>query len=171
MAEVVYYVATSLDGYIATADGGVDWLMPFQASGLDYGYADFLRSVDGLVMGRRTYDQVQEFGDWPYTDKLCRVVTSRPLERAQQGVAVASGPEEAVKSLGVERVWLVGGTELLSGFRQAGLVSEYCVSVMPVVLGAGVPLFAPGPGASLSLRECRPYPDGVVQLRYGVQRG
>ncbi len=66
MTEVVYYVAMSLDGCIATADGGVEWLAPFESGGEDRGYVDFYSSIDSLLMGSRTYEQILSFGDWPY---------------------------------------------------------------------------------------------------------
>lgn len=101
MAEVVYYVAASVDGYIATADGAVDWLSPFHAAGEDHGYADLLASLGGIVMGRRTYDQVRGFGPWPYTGLDCRVVTSRPLSDAPERVprpACGSGAAKVAAS-------------------------------------------------------------------------
>ena len=167
MPTVVYYVATSLDGYIATSDGGVEWLEPFQTSSEDYGYGDFISSVRGVVMGRRTYEQVLTFGDWPYPAKPCRVVTSRPLENAAPGVVAAASPREAMADLS-GRVWLVGGAELAEAFRGEGLIHEYAVSIIPVLLGDGVPLFRPGRGTPLRLIDCRQYSSGVVQLWYAV---
>lgn len=168
MAEVVYYVAASMDGYIATPDGAVDWLAPFHTAGEDHGYASFLATLGGIVMGRRTYDQVRGFGPWPYTAIDCRVVTSRPLAATPERVAPVTTPIEAVAGWADRRVWLVGGTALLDGFRAARLVTEYHVFVMPVLLGAGVPLFRPGPAASLRLVSANSLSSGVVECRYRV---
>lgn len=168
MTRVVYYVASSLDGYIARPDGSVNWLDDFQSSTQDYGYADFYASIDALVMGRRTYDQVRGFGDWPYPGKPCRVITSGSLADAPPGVAAAPDPAVAMASLGIDRLWLVGGTTLFHSMREAGLVDEYVVTVMPLLLGDGVPLFRPGTGKRLRLAECQSFPDGVVQMRYQV---
>jgi dihydrofolate reductase len=168
VAEVVYYVAASVDGYIATPDGAVDWLAPFHTDGEDHGYNAFLATLGGIVMGRRTYDQVRGFGPWPYTGLDCRVVTSRPLPDAPDRVTPVASPAEAVAGWADRRVWLVGGTALLDGFRAARLVREYHVFVMPVLLGAGVPLFRPGPAANLRLVSVVSLPSGVVEFRYRV---
>ncbi|GIW88124.1 MAG: hypothetical protein KatS3mg108_2448 [Isosphaeraceae bacterium] len=167
MVEVVYSVAASLDGYIATPDGKVDWLTPFQRPDQDYGHTAFLSGIDGLIMGRRTYDQVRGFGDWAYPGKPCRVVTTRALSDTPPEVSPAASPAESLAGLS-GRVWLVGGTELAEAFRAGGLIDEYAVTLIPVVLGDGVPLFRPGRGVPLRLLECRHYPDGVVQVRYAV---
>lgn len=168
MAEVVYYVATSVDGYIATPDGAVDWLSQFHAAGEDHGYTAFLETLGGIVMGRRTYDQVRGFGPWPYAELDCRVVTSRPLSDAPDRVTPVPSAADAVAGWTDRRVWLVGGTTLLDGFRAARLVSEYHVFVMPVLLGAGVPLFRAGPAASLRLVRVGALPSGIVEFRYMV---
>ena len=171
MAEVVYYVAASVDGYIAMPDGAVDWLAPFHTAGDDYGYGAFLATLGGIVMGRRTYDQVRGFGPWPYTGLDCRVVTSRPLSEAPDWVTPVATPAEAVAGWADRRVWLVGGTTLLDGFRAAKLVREYHAFVMPVLLGGGVPLFHTGPAASLQLISAAGLPSGVVEFRYRVLDG
>ena len=168
MAEVVYYVAASVDGYIATPDGAVDWLAPFHTAGDDHEYAAFIATLGGIVMGRRTYDQVRGLGAWPYTGLDCRVVTSRPLLETPERVTSVTSPVEAVAGWDDRRVWLVGGTALLDGFRAVRLVREYHVFVMPVLLGAGVPLFSIGPAASLRLISAGSLPSGVVELRYRV---
>jgi dihydrofolate reductase len=168
VAEVVYYVAASVDGYIATPDGAVDWLAPFQKAGEDGGYTAFLATLGGIVMGRRTYDQVRRFGPWPYSGLDCRVVTSRALPHAPDRVAPVANPAEAVAGWADRRVWLVGGTTLLDGFRAARLLKEYHVFLMPVLLGAGVPLFRTGPAASLQLEHVGCLSSGVVEFRYRV---
>jgi dihydrofolate reductase len=166
VVELVYYVAASVDGYIATADGTVDWLAPFHTAGEDHGYAAFLATLGGIVMGRRTYDQVRGFGAWPYTGLDCRVVTSRPLLDMPARFAAAASPAEELAGWADRRVWLVGGTTLLDGYRAATLVSEYHVFVMPVLLGAGVPLFREGPAATLRLNCAKCQPSGIVEFRY-----
>ena len=67
--EIVYYVAASLDGFIATADGGIDWLRPFENTGEDYGYGEFYASIEAVLMGRKTYEKSLEFPEWPYSGK------------------------------------------------------------------------------------------------------
>lgn len=169
--EVVYYVASSLDGYIATPDGGLAWLAPFESSGEDYNYASFYASTDAVLLGSRTYEQALTFGEWPYPGKPAWVFSSRTLSSARDDVTVTDRtPVQVVAELearGVERAWLVGGGALAGSFREAGLITEYIVSVIPVILGGGVALFGgAGPTQRLRLVDTKSYPDGVLQARY-----
>jgi dihydrofolate reductase len=173
VTEVIYYVAASVDGFIATPDGGVEWLGAFENPEA-YGYAEFLASIDALVMGRRTFDQMLTFGLWPYADRTSVVLTRRPFAgEVPPNVTISDdAPGVAVGKLaasGARRVWLVGGAELLRSFRAEGLVMEYYVSILPVFLGDGIPLFpTPGPAEPARLLESRAYPDGVLQVRWSV---
>ncbi len=171
MTEIIYYVAASLDGYIATPDGGVDWLSAYNTEGEDYGYSAFYQSVDALIEGSKTYEQALGFGEWPHPGKPCWVCTRRALETNHPEVRFTSGgPEEVVAELrrrGLRRVWLVGGAQLAASFRKQRMIDQYIVSVIPTVLGSGIPLFgSPGPQENLRLTDCKRYPSGVVQLSY-----
>jgi dihydrofolate reductase len=172
---LVYYAAASLDGFIATSDGGVEWLAPFEASAEDYGYADFYASVDALVMGRRTYDQVLTFGEWPYQDKPVCVFSTRPLVPVSASVVASPAAPAAVlgdlEAAGAARVWLVGGGALAGSLAAASLIDEYIISTMPVLLGSGVPLLGGVEVSStLTLVESRRYVDGVIQSVYRPAR-
>ena len=174
--EIIYNVAMSLDGFIAPKDGSVGWLLPFQESGEDYGLSAFQDSVDALLMGSRTYEQVLGFGGDPMSSlgKPTWVFSGRDLPVAGPSVFLTSaGPIEVVDELaarGIGRAWLMGGLRLASSFRAASLISEYAIAVMPVLLGDGIPLFeSPGPPARLKLVDSRTHPSGVVQLRYRVE--
>lgn len=169
--EIIYYVASSLDGYIATPDGSVAWLAPFENASEDYGYTRFYDSVDAVLMGSTTYEKTLSFGAWPYEGKPGRVFSAREHPVACPDVVItAADPADVLYSLacsGCRRAWLVGGGVLASSFRQRGLISEYIISIIPVILGGGIPLFAPrGFSNSLNLLESKTYPDGVVQLKY-----
>lgn len=174
--EIIYNVASSLDGFIASADGGVDWLMSFQDSGEDYGLGAFFESVGAVLVGSRTYEQSLGFaGDTAMESKPCWVFTKRELPRANSDIIFTSAtPSEVVDEMagrGIARAWLLGGTQLAKSFREAGLITEYSVAIIPVVLGAGIPLFeSPGPPARLELLESKAHPSGVLQLRYRVVR-
>jgi dihydrofolate reductase len=171
VTEVVYYAASSLDGFIATPEGGLDWLAPFENSGEDYGYSAFYDSVEAVLLGSRTFEQALGFGEWPYPGKPTWVFSSRPLEPVPESVTVTDrSPAEVLDELGshgVTRAWLVGGGRLAGSFQAAGLISSYIVSVIPVILGAGIPLLG-GSGSvqRLQLVDTKQYPDGVLQLRY-----
>ena len=173
MLEVIYYAACSLDGYIATAEGGVDWLDPYQGGGEDYGYAEFYSSVEALLLGSRTYEVSLGLGEWPAPDKPSWVFTQRDLPIAHPSITLTSEDPAAVVAALRERslkcAWLMGGGELAASFRTAGLITRYMIFVVPIILGGGVPLFADtGERSPLSLLHAKPYPSGLVQLDYGV---
>jgi dihydrofolate reductase len=173
---VVYYVACSLDGFIADADGGVGWLDEFQSADGDYGYSDFLAGVGDVVMGRRTYEQMLGFdGPYPYARQAGWVLSSdATLARAHESVTVWDGSARdlVTRLKGAEAdgiVWLVGGGSLAGSLFDAGLVDELRMFVMPVTLGEGVPVLGVSHGTRrLGLAEVRDWPGGVVELRYLV---
>lgn len=161
------YIATSLDGYIARADGGLDWLAPFE--GEDHGYHAFVAGVDALVIGRGTYDTVLGFPAWPYGDKRVIVCTRRPAAPGHGEEIWSGAPADLAARLdgeGVRRVYLDGGA-LVSSFLRERLVDELTLHLIPVLLGDGIPLFARGlPETALRLVESKAYPSGLVQLHY-----
>ena len=174
---LIYYLAMSLDGYIATPDGGIEWLRPYpvEQAGEDYGYGAFYSSIDALVLGSKTYEQCLTFDPWPYAGKSCWVCSQQRLGATPPGVTVTRlGPRELVRELqrrGHRRVWLVGGGRLAAWFRGEGLVREYIVAIIPTLLGAGIPFLAScGPKEDLTLVDSKTYPNGVVQLRYQPER-
>jgi len=171
--EIVYYVAASLDGYIAAADGSVEWLTPFQSPEGEKNYTDFYASVDALLMGRRTYEQILGFGQWPYAGKPAYVFAHNKNMAASGDVTVTNRtPAEVaieLRTKNVRRAWLVGGAQLASAFRSKHLISEYIITFMPLLLGSGVPLaMTPGPTERLTLTKTTPLPHGVLQLSYLV---
>lgn len=171
MPEIVYYAAASLDGYIATRDGGIDWLPPIEADGEDYGYHDFYASVDSIVMGSLTYEKVLRHAEWPYPGKPCWVFTRRPLTATAPGVVLTAGPPEKVMEeiagRNLKRTWLLGGGKLASSFRERGMIDTYGIGLVPAILGGGIPLLAPHGGLErLMLSGCQGYPDGSVMLWY-----
>jgi dihydrofolate reductase len=150
MTQVVYYVAASLDGFIAGPNGELDWLHAFKTPGNDYGYAPFLAGVDALVMGRSTYETTRSFGDWPYGKRPTWLLTHReasafaPLPPAVQ--LSTDSPAQLLaqwQALGLGRVWLVGGGQVAAQFLQAGCLHELMLALMPVTLGRGIALFQP----------------------------
>lgn len=169
--DVAYYVAASLDGYIATPDGGTAWLKPFESTHEDYGYAAFYAGVDAVLMGSRTFEQCLRYERWPYADKPCWVFSSRRFDRVPPGVTVLDQPPAqalaALESRWLKRAWLVGGGKLAASFAAQGLIGEYIVSVVPVLLGVGIPLLdGVRLDEALQLRDAKRYNSGVMQLRY-----
>lgn len=164
------YAAISLDGFIAAADGGIGWLEAYDSP--DYGMDAFLVSVDALVMGRTTYDQVRAFpGDWLYAGKRVWVLTSRPLEAdAPAGVKAVADADTLVATLRQRGglVWLVGGGQTIRAFFDRDAIDEVEVFIIPILLGDGIPLMTPGAGRRLSLLDTEPYRTGAVRLLYAV---
>jgi dihydrofolate reductase len=169
--NIVYYVASSLDGFIATSDGAVEWLSSFGTSADDSGYQAFYATVDALLMGSRTYEQILGFGGWPYPGKPCWVFSHRDLPVSCSEVRLTRRtPLEVVSELqthGLRRAWLVGGGQLAAAFRAQRLITDYIVTVFPVLLGDGLPMFgAAGAQEQLSLLSSRPLSNGIIQLSY-----
>lgn len=166
------YIASSTDGFIADAEGGVGFLDAFD--GVDFGYDAFYDSIDSLIMGRATYDQVRGFDlPWPYAGKPCHVATSTDLSAPPAGVSRWTGtlPDYAAAMRG-KTAWVVGGARLQAGFIAAGLLDRLTLFVMPILLGRGVALFPNASGAvPLVLSETQTYGRGVVRLDYRVAGG
>jgi dihydrofolate reductase len=173
MTEVTYYVASSLDGYIATADGSVDWLSRFPTAGEDHGAGELEASADALLLGSHTYEFALKLGQWPSPDKLSWVFTRRRDLRILHPsiVLTAQSPGKVVELLasrGLHRAWLMGGGKLAASFHADQLISRYIISVFPVLLGSGIPLFAPHSSLPDALRfvAAQPFKSGIVQLTY-----
>lgn len=168
------FLACSLDGFIARPDGGLDWLGPFEKSGEDYGYRAFFEAIDTVVLGRGTYDTVLGFQAWPYAGKRVVVLTHRPAVARAEERFHAGELEPLVQSLereGAKEVYVDGG-KTISAFISAGLLDRLTLSVAPVLLGAGLPLFSVrAPDRRLELRSHRAFPSGLVQLEYALRAG
>jgi len=139
MTKILVYIASSLDGYIAREDGSVDWLPESSESSYDA----FYKSVDTVIMGKTTYDQVLTFGEYPYKDKKS-FVFSRTSMNNDEKIEFVSDVEKFVKDGfpgAGENIWLVGGGKLIASFLKLGVVDEIITTVIPVLLGKGVPLF------------------------------
>ncbi|HWE84499.1 MAG TPA: dihydrofolate reductase family protein [Terracidiphilus sp.] len=172
--KFIVHVAISADGFIARADGSVDWLDRPQLKG-SYGMAAFFRSIDTCIMGRKTYEMSVKFGmAGGYSGKK-NYVLSRTLKKAASAKVsiirddVAAFAERLRAEKG-SHIWLVGGAELIACFLDAAAVDEFIVHVIPYMIGEGIPLVSPRHrDLPLRLLACRPYADGVVMLRYAIE--
>lgn len=164
------YIAVSADGFIARKNDALDWLDRVQIPGEDYGYASFMRTIDVLVMGRRTYEVALGFPSWPYEGKRIVVLTSTPNRESRHGEEFFSGDVRDLVKRYEGRAYIDGG-EVIRSFLKAHLVDDLTLSVVPILLGSGIPLFGPGlPETSLELEESRSFTSGLVQSRYRVTR-
>jgi len=166
MGKIILYIASSLDGYIARENGDVDWL-PINT---DSGYDNFYKSIDTVIMGKKTYDQILTFGDYPYKGKKSYVFTRNDSLTKDENVEFVSNVEEFSRNLVSSKgnIWLVGGSELFSAFLEHKLVDEIILSIIPTVLGKGIPLFQNiNQEANLKLIKTTEY-SGFVELTYKV---
>lgn len=168
--HVSVFLAISLDGYIAGPDGDLSWLAVCAGdSTAATGYDALFARVDTLLIGRATYEAVRGFPDWPFAGKRVVVATHRPIAAAHGEVARAGTLEGLLDDLhaeGARAVYLDGGNLVAQGL-DAGLVDELTLSLVPVILGGGVPLFR-GERARSDWRlvDTRRLPSGLVQVRY-----
>jgi dihydrofolate reductase len=169
---VSVFVGTSVDNFIARANGNLDFLPP--GGGEPHGYTEFIATVDAIVIGRKTFETVLAMEVWPYGDKRVVVLSSRPIDlsRARGVVEQMGGPPlEIVSRLaasGAHHLYVDGGITI-QRFLSAGLIQRLVITRVPVLIGDGVPLFGILPR---DIRLChiatRHYPSGLVQSEYQV---
>jgi dihydrofolate reductase len=166
------FVGTSLDGFIARANGDFDFLPP--GGGEPHGYDEFMATVDALVMGRKTFETVLRFDTWPYADKPVFVLSTRPLASVPGGAVVermAGAPAAIVSQLadrGIGHIYVDGGITI-QRFLEAGLIQRLIITRVPVLIGTGTPLFgAVKRDIALTHVATRQYASGLVQSEYVV---
>ncbi|MGE0553627.1 MAG: dihydrofolate reductase family protein [Gemmatimonadales bacterium] len=183
-SRVTIHMAASLDGFIARRDGSVDWiettdLFP-DGEAMDPAYvAEFLQTIDCYVMGSRTYETALGFeaqgAGWAYGDKPVFVLTSRDLKRARETVELCGGDLARLVNGRLRRaypsIWVVGGGALSRECLRLGLADEIRWTVLPVLIGDGIPFFgALDQDVALHLVEVKAYTNGSVVLRHEVMR-
>jgi dihydrofolate reductase len=172
--KISVFVGVSVDGFIARADGALDFL---DAGGEEpHGYEEFIATVDTIVMGRKTYETVLGFGSWPFKKPVV-VLSSQPLDlttarsRGGRVEQMAGSPAEVVDTLshrGIQHVYLDGGITI-QGFLRAGLVTRLIVTRVPVLIGSGIPLFGPLlKDVLLRHVATKTFRGGLVQTEYEV---
>lgn len=169
--KVSIYIATSIDGYIARDDGNLDWLHYGHTGDEDYGFKNFINSIDALILGRKTYEVVSGFDDWPYNGKRV-VVLSNTLNKVRPEAELFSGKLTDLLSKlhkdNIQHVWVDGGITA-SKFIEAGLVDELTISIIAMILGSGIRLFSlMNDEQKCQLASTKSYPSGLVQLKYQV---
>ncbi len=163
------FIAISLDGFIARADGRLDFLALVEQEGQDYGYSEFFATVDALVIGRNTYETALSFPEWPYLGKRCIVLTHREADSLHGEQFFAGEPSALVEQLaltGAQRLYVDGGA-VIRHFLAHDLIDDMTLSIVPTLLGRGIPLFGEEvPEQRFKLEGTETFPTGLVQLRY-----
>jgi dihydrofolate reductase len=169
------FIATSLDGYIADKNGGIDWLNEYPSpSGSDGGFSEFMNSIDAVIMGRTTFEKVLSFNiPWPYEKKV--FVLSTTLKKMENElidkVEIIDGDLEIIlKKLeknSYKNLYVDGGKTIQS-FLSKNLIDELIITQAPVILGGGIPLFSDIPRINLKLLSVKPLDNGMVQSHYRV---
>jgi dihydrofolate reductase len=173
------FIATSLDGFIARRDGSIDWLDEANAmvpEGEDCGFHAFMDTVDALIMGRKTYEQVLSFGEWPYGNTPVFVLSRNPLSLPPHLRDLVTHASETPRALlerlsnqGIEHVYVDGGNTI-QGFLAESLIDHITITTIPVILGDGIPLFAPiGKDIKLTHVRTNVFDFGFVQTTYTVR--
>jgi dihydrofolate reductase len=179
--KIIVYIATSADGYIARPDGDVEWLNRRPRTA-DNGMRAFYRSIDTILMGRKTYDwgiayqKKTGMKGSVFDTKLANYVFShKPPKKAVSGVEFVSEPVKTfarrLRATPGKNIWMMGGGELIASFLDAGEIDEFDIHIIPTLIGEGIPLIAPRHrDIELRLLSARKYPDGAVRLRYAVDK-
>ena len=173
MRKIVLYIAASIDNYIAKTDGNIDWLEDpsYIVEGEDFGYGKFYASIDTTLMGNVTYQKVLGFDvPFPYSDKK-NYVFSRSEKGNDKNVEYVSGDIVAftkqLKKQPGKDIWLVGGGKINTVFLEKGLIDQIILTIIPVTLGDGIPLFQKGTAEKkFILEKSESFKNGMVQLAF-----
>lgn len=167
------FIGVSVDGFIARADGGLDWLP--EDGGEPHGYEEFIAGVDALVIGRKTFETVLAFETWPYGARPVIVLSNHPLDLSsvvggvvEQMAGEPAGIVATLAARGIARLYVDGGITI-QRFLRAGLIGRLIITRVPVLIGEGIPLFGALPH-DITLRHVatRTWPSGLVQSEYRI---
>jgi dihydrofolate reductase len=164
MRKLKLFIVASLDGKIATKDGSVDWLPDLGTD--DYGFQEFYDSIDTIIMGYKAYDISLNLDDWCYGDKRTYVFSKNPLKFSTPHVELISEKPETfvknLKTLSGKDIWLLGGGQIVAIMHDHGLIDEYTIAIVPIILGEGIELFPKiKKQLHLKLMNFRIYPNGL----------
>ena len=169
--KVILYIATSLDGYIAKPNDDLSFLSLVENGDEDYGYYEFMASVDTVIMGRKTYDWVvAQVGEYPHADLDSYILTRKPKESIGKTEFYTGDIAQLISGLKSEpgkHIFCDGGAEIVNEFLKLDLIDEMIISIVPVLLGDGIRLFNDErPEQLLDLVSVKSFDKGLVQLHY-----
>jgi dihydrofolate reductase len=170
--KLILYIATSLDGYIAAPDDDLGFLSLVAQEGEDYGYSVFIKEIDTVIMGRKTYDWViKQVKEFPHADKQTFIISTQAHANTGNITFYKGNLKELVLKLKFEKgkhIFCDGGAQLVNALLKECLIDEFIISIIPVLLGGGIRLFNEDfPIQKLELIESKSYKSGLVQLHYG----
>ena len=171
MRKIRLFIAASLDGYIARTSGDIDWLF----TDADYGYTEFYEQIDTLLMGRKTYEQVLTFGEYPYPGKKAYIFSQRRLSEPNEFVEFITDNWitflHQLREQPGQDIWLVGGGQLIQFCLKQGFVDELILAIHPLILGSGIPLIIQDKSleVQLDLKQVKTYESGLLQVFYTVK--
>ena len=171
--KVVLYIAMSLDGYIADKNGELDFLSIVHKEGEDYGYFEFINSIDTVLIGRKTFDWILSHAEvYPHLDKKTYVITRQQLKERENIQFYNGDIQSLISKLKSEKgnnIFCDGGAELVNLLLRNKLIDEMIISVIPIILGGGIKLFDDNIlFQNLSLISSKPFESGLVQLHYNI---
>ncbi len=169
--KVILYISMSLDGYIATKDNSIEFLSIVEKDGEDYGYQDFVKSIDTVIIGRKTYEKVISMGfDYPHTDKSVYIVTRTYKPTIGNFTFYSDNLHQLIidlKKQSGKNIYCDGGAEIANELMSNNLVDEFIISIIPILLGDGIKLFNEGrPELKLELISTKKFDSGLNQLHY-----
>lgn len=172
--ELLLYIAVSLDGFIAGEGNDLSFLSGVERPGEDYGYSAFYETVDTIIMGRKTYDQVLTFGvDFPHKGKTCYVISRSRKGRDENVEFLGNDFIESVRHLKTrpgKNIFCDGGAQVVHELLRHGLIDRMVISIIPHMLGKGTRLFKEGcPEQSIQLKKYEAFPSGLIQLTYAIR--
>lgn len=174
MRKLILYISCTLDGYIAKPGDNLDFLDLVQKEGEDYGYGDFIKTVDTVIVGRKTYDWVISQGhEFHHSDKEAYIIT-RQQRPQKDNLSFYSGDLKTLvnelKEKDGKNIFCDGGAEIVNQLLKEKLIDEIILSVIPVVVGNGTRLFDNGrPEQELELISSQAFDTGLVQLHYQMK--
>ncbi|HZH64862.1 MAG TPA: dihydrofolate reductase family protein [Flavisolibacter sp.] len=173
--KVILYIAASLDGYIAKPGDDLSFLSVVEQEGEDYGYAEFIKTIDTVIVGRRTYEKVLSMGfDFPHANKDSYIVTRTPRPDSGSVKFYTGSLKDLVlklKSQKGKNIFVDGGAEIVNELLKDALIDEFIISILPVLTGDGIKLFKDGrPEQNLQLLTAKQFDTGLTQLHYKLAK-
>lgn len=171
--KLILYISMSLDGYLATHDDDISWLSIVEREGVDYGYSEFVKTVDTYIVGSKTYETVLKLtgGTFPAAETLRCYVITRQARKEENGIVFYNGGlAELIAELkkeGGKNIFCDGGAMLVKMLMEQNLIDEYIISIIPIILGDGKRLFKGGiPGIGIEAVSSKQFESGLIQVHY-----